>query len=76
MTTQVNRMKSTPKIPVQDLLMLRMELKAIRDRTMADLDAALAKVDAAIPEEEISPRSAAMRKWTPARWREYLDTGR
>lgn len=58
------------------LLMLRMELKAIRDRAMADFDAAIARVDAAIPEEELTPRSASMRKWTPARWREFLDTGR
>lgn len=58
------------------LLMLRMELKAIRDRAMADFDAALARVDAAIPEEDLSPSRAAMRKWTPARWREFLDTGR
>jgi hypothetical protein len=58
------------------LLMLRMELKAIRDRAMAEFDAALAKVDAAIPEEELSPRSSSMRKWTSARWREFLDTGR
>jgi hypothetical protein len=65
-----------PKVNENHLIMLRMELKAIRDRAMADFDAALAKVDAAIPEEEIAPRSAAMRKWTPARWREFLDTGR
>ena len=58
------------------LLMLRMELKAIRDRAMADFDAAIAKVDAAIPEEEQSPRSASMRNWKPARWREFLDNGR
>jgi hypothetical protein len=58
------------------LLMLRMELRAIRDRAMADFDAAIARVDAAIPEEELAPRSAAMRKWTPARWREFLETGR
>jgi hypothetical protein len=58
------------------LLMLRMELKAIRDRALADFDAAIAKVDAAIPEEDLAPRSAYMRKWTPARWREFLDTGR
>ena len=58
------------------LLMLRMELIAVRDRVMADFDAALAKVDAAIPEEELAPRSASMRNWKPARWREFLDTGR
>ena len=58
------------------LLMLRMELKAIRDRAMADFDAAIARVDAAIPEEELTHRSASMREWTPARWREFLDTGR
>jgi hypothetical protein len=56
--------------------MLRMELIAVRDRVMADFDAALAKVDAAIPEEELAPRSASMRNWKPARWREFLDTGR
>lgn len=32
-----------------ELLMLRMEIKAIRDRVMLDLDAALAKIDAALP---------------------------
>ncbi len=58
------------------LLMLRMELKAIRDRALADFDAAIAKVDAAIPDEELAPRSVSMRNWTPARWREFLDTGR
>lgn len=65
-----------PKLNENHLLMLRMELKAIRDRAMADFDAALAKVDAAIPYEDLSPRSVSMRKWTPARWREFLDTGR
>ena len=56
--------------------MLRMELKAIRDRAMADFDAAIAKVDAAIPEKELSQRSVSRSKWTSARWREFLDTGR
>ena len=35
-----------------DLLLLRQEIKAIRDRVVMDLDAALAKVDAALHEEE------------------------
>ena len=45
-----------------DLLMLRLELRAIRDRVMLDLDAALAKIDQALPEEEgngSKPRTAA-----------------
>jgi hypothetical protein len=48
--------------PTSDLLLLRMEIKAIRDRVVLDLDAALAKIDAALPEEEdtgAKPRTAA-----------------
>lgn len=69
--TQKTDLETTPH-----LLMLRMELKAIRDRAMADFDAAISSLDAAIPEEELPLRSASMRKWTQARWREFLDTGR
>jgi hypothetical protein len=42
------------------LAMLRMEIKAIRDRVMLDLDAALARIDAALPPvdlERYKPRS-------------------
>lgn len=48
--------------PTSDLLLLRMEIKAIRDRVVLDLDAALAKIDQALPEEEDTgskPRTAA-----------------
>jgi hypothetical protein len=58
------------------LLMLRMELKAIRDRAMADFDAALAKVDAALPAPDDSARQRDMRTWDRARWRQFRETGR
>lgn len=48
--------------PTSDLLLLRMEIKAIRDRVVLDLDAALSKIDAALPEEQDTgskPRTAA-----------------
>ena len=63
------------KEKTSDLLLLRMEIKAIRDRVVQDLDAALAKVDAAIPEQE-TPRQSDMRRWDRARWRQFRETGR
>jgi hypothetical protein len=46
--------------PADGLAMIRMEIKAIRDRVMLDLDAALARIDAALPPaetERYKPRS-------------------
>ena len=59
-----------------DLLLLRMEIKAIRDRVVADLDAALAKIEHALPEPEQAESTRAMKLWTPARWREFLESGK
>ncbi len=59
-----------------DLLMLRIELRAIRDRVMADLDAALAKIDHALPASEDSVAQSGMKSWDKTRWREYLETGK
>lgn len=56
--------KTEPQIKDKDagLLMLRMEIKAIRDRVLLDLDAALAKIDAVLPPidpERYKPRTSA-----------------
>jgi hypothetical protein len=59
-----------------DLLLLRMELRAIRDRVVADLDAALAKIDSALPEPAQSPAANSMKLWNSARWSEFLETGK
>jgi hypothetical protein len=55
-----------------DLLMLRMELQAMRDRLVADLDAALAKVDRALPPPE-TDRTREMAGWGKVEWREFLE---
>ncbi|MCU0589887.1 MAG: hypothetical protein MUC33_01215 [Desulfobacterales bacterium] len=55
--TSINVVKSAAE---PELLMLRMEIKAIRDRVVMDLDAALAKIDAALPPvdpERYKPRT-------------------
>lgn len=57
-------------MPHNDLLMLRMELQAMRDRLVADLDAALAKVDRALPPPE-NDRTREMARWSPAQWRDF-----
>ena len=48
-----------------ELLMLRMEIKAIRDRVLLDMDAALARIDQALPPidpERYRPKTAAQYK--------------
>lgn len=55
--TSINVVKTTE---ADSLALLRMEIKAIRDRVMLDLDAAIAKIDAALPPvdpDRYKPRS-------------------
>jgi hypothetical protein len=56
-----------------DILMLAMELRAIRDRVVADLDAALAKVERALPPPAETDRTREMAGWGRVEWREFLD---
>jgi hypothetical protein len=67
--------KDDPK-PAAELLMLHMEVRAIRDRVVADLDAALAKIERALPPRDDSARNREMSKWDRARWRHFRETGR
>ena len=59
-----------------DLLLLHMEVRAIRDRVVADLDAALAKIERALPPAEDSGRIREMQTWGRAQWREFMEAGR
>jgi hypothetical protein len=65
--------EKAPSTP--ELLLLRMEISACRDRMVQDLAGILGRIDAAIPEED-APRRAGMRTWNSKRWREFLDTGK
>lgn len=56
-----------------DLIMLRMEIRAIRERVVADLDAVLAKVDRALPTPPDTDRTREMAGWGRVEWREFLD---
>ena len=69
---EVNRAKSTES----ELLMLAIELRAIRDRVVGDLDAALAKVERSLPPPADTAQIREMRSWTTARWRQFYQEGR
>jgi hypothetical protein len=59
--------------PAHDLRLLRMELSAIRDRVVGDLDAAIAKIDSVLPADE-SYTAARMRTWGRDEWREFMES--
>jgi len=56
-----------------DLIMLAIELRAIRDRTQADLNAALAKIERVLPAPLETDRTREMAGWGRVEWREFLD---
>jgi len=56
-----------------DLIMLRMEIRAIRERVVADLDAVIAKVDRALPPPPDTDRTREMAGWGRVEWTEFLD---
>jgi hypothetical protein len=53
-----------------DLMALRMEIKAARD----NMDALLARVDSMLPEAVDGPTAAQMRGWGRVQWREFMES--
>jgi hypothetical protein len=63
----------TDQPDTNNLLLLRMEIKAIRDRVVQDLDAALSKIDKALPALECVDR---YKPHTAAEWKEIYKSNR